>query len=246
MARSSLFTIGNQNQPRLFYRTHKVIQTLAGYTITYKGEELRQDDEDVFLQLVHLARNHVLGEKVEFTAFSFLTELGWKRSVEGYNRLKATLDRLQGTGLRISSDGGNDAGFQGALVRAFMWRDSSDAPLARWQVFLEPQIIKLFGKNEYTHVFWDQRLRLRSSIAKYLHGYYASHEFPYPISVQRLKGLTGSSVTRLTDFRKSLRRGLDQLVTEGFLDKWNIDAGDLVHVVRKPKPRRVQAEREAA
>ena len=240
IARSSLFTVGNQNEARAFYKAHKTIQTLAGCTITYKGEELRQDDEDVFLQLVHLARHHVLGERVEFTAYSFLKELGWKKSSEGYARLRTTLDRLQGTGLRVTGEmiGG---GYQGALVRKFMWKDDADNPLSRWVVFLEPEIIRLFAPNSYTQVWWEQRLRLKSSLAKYLHGYYATHEQPYPMKVETLRGLTGSRTTRLTDFRKALRKALDQLVLERFLDQWQIDGGDLVHVVRSAKTRHSMA-----
>lgn len=240
IARSSLFTVGNQNEPRVFYKSHKTIQTLAGCLITYKGEELRQDDEDVFLQLVHLARNHVLGERVEFTAYSFLKELGWKKSAEGYARLRCTLDRLQGTGLRVTGEviGG---GFQGALVRKFAWKDDAENPLPRWVVFLEPEIIQLFAPNSYTQVWWEQRLRLKSSLAKYLHAYYATHEQPYPMKVETLRGLTGSRTSRLTDFRKALRKSLDQLVKERFLDSWQIDAGDLVHVIRSSRSARLAA-----
>jgi hypothetical protein len=258
IARSSLFTVGNQNEPRVFHRTHKAIQTIAGYTITYKGEELRQDDEDCFLQLVHLARHHAAGDKVEFTAYSFLKELGWKKSSEGYERLRTTLDRLQLTGLRIStaageSEGGDGAGggYQGALVRKFAWKDETGRSLTRWVVFLEPEIVTLFAPNGYTQVFWEQRMRLRSSLAKYLHSYYASHESPYPIKSATLKSLSGSRASRLSDFRKSLRTALQQLVDEAFLDTWRIDANDLVHVVRSPKSKQqqlriAQAERAAA
>ena len=238
IARSSLFTVGNQNEPRTFYKTPKTIQTLAGYTITYKGEELRQDDEDVFLQLVHLARNHPLGEKVEFTAYSMLKELGWKKSSEGYMRLRKTLDRLQGTGLRVSSDVGH-GGYQGALVRKFSWRDDAQNPLSQWVVFLEPEIVKLFGPNGYTQVWWAQRLRLKSSLAKFLHGYYATHEQPYAMKVETLRGLTGSRTARLGDFRKNLRRALEQLMRESFLDRWSIEPGDLVHVIRSPRNRQL-------
>lgn len=242
MARSALFTVGNKTEPRLFYKTHKMIQTISGFSISYKGEELRQDDEDVFLQLAHLARNHPLGERVEFTAYSFLKELNWSKSSEGYDRLKETLDRLQGTGLRITSQHpGEGGGFQGALVRKFAWKDDANEPLSKWVVWLEPEIVKLFSPNGYTQVFWEQRLRLKSSIAKYLHAYYASHESPYAMKVSTLQTLSGSRAKRLTDFRKALRKSLDQLVEERFLDSWNIDGGDLVHVIRSPKPNRAIA-----
>ena len=234
IARSSLFTVGNQNQPRQFFKTHRSIVSLAGFTLSFRGEELRQEDEDVFLQLTHLARNHVLGERVEFTAYSILKELGWKRSAEGYARLRLTLDRLQGAGLRVVSDN-NSGGYQGALVRKFAWKDDSDTPLSHWAVWLEPEIVKLFGPNGYTQVWWAQRLRLRSALAKYLHGYYGTHEEPYPMKVETLRALTGSRTQRLGDFRKAIRVALEQLVKECFLDRWHIDGNDLVHVVRSPK-----------
>lgn len=239
IARSSLFTVGNQNEPRSFYREHRTIQTLAGWVLTVRGEELRQDDEDVFLQLIHLARCRPLGEAVSFTAYSFLKELGWKRSVEGYNRLKASFDRLQFTSIRLSSDTTGADGFylyQGALVRKFTGKSAdSDEPKSKWTVWLEPEIIKLFGPSAYTQVWWEQRLRLRSALAKYLHSYFSTHEAPYPLKVETLKGLTGSRAARLTDFRKALRVALQQLVNEGFLDVWAIDGSDIVHVTRSVK-----------
>jgi len=63
LVRSALFTIGNSRQKRSF-RRDTVIAALGELEITYTGEELRQDDEDVFLQLVHLARLAPLGETV--------------------------------------------------------------------------------------------------------------------------------------------------------------------------------------
>lgn len=239
IARSSLFTVGNQNEPRAFYQTHRTIQTLAGWLMTVRGEELRQDDEDVFLQLIHLARCQPLGEAVSFSAYSFLKELGWKRSAEGYARLKASFDRLQFTSIRLSADTTDTGGFylyQGALLRKFVGKSSdSQAPKTKWSVWLEPEIIKLFGPSTYTQVWWEQRLRLRSALAKYLHSYFSTHEAPYPLKVETLKGLTGSRAARLTDFRKALRVALQQLVAEGFLDEWHIDGSDIVHVVRSTR-----------
>ena len=243
MARSALFTVGNKTEPRMYYKSHKTIQTISGYVITYRGEELRQDDEDVFLQLVHLARKHPLGERVEFAAYSLLKELNWSKSSEGYDRLRAMLDRLQGTSLRITSQHPGEGGFQGALIRKFAWKDDENAPLTKWVVFLEPEIVKLFSPNGYTQVFWEQRLRLKSSVAKYLHGYYGTHEQPYPMKVATLQTLSGSRAARLTDFRKALRKALDLLVTERFLDRWNIDGSDLVHVIRCSRSTQLAAAR---
>lgn len=247
LARSALFTVSNQKDPRAFFSQHRTIQTLAGWVMSVRGEELRQDDEDVFLQLVHLARTQPIEEGFEFSAYSLLKEIGWVRSSAGYTRLKTTLDRLQGTSLRLSSDGGGFKGYQGALVRKFMWKTpGSDQPLARWRVWLEPEIVSLFGPNGYTHLWWDQRLRLKSNLAKHLHGYFATHDAPYPIKVQTIRALSGSRTKRLTDFRKLLRTALEELVREKFLDHWEINEADLLIVVRSPKAKSVRESRPPA
>ena len=106
------------------------------------------------------------------------------------------LDRLQGTSLRITSQHPGRGGFQGALIRKFAWEDDENASLTKWGVFLEPEIVKLFSLNGYTQVFWEQRPRLKSSMVKYLHGYYATHEQPYPMKVATLQILSGSRAAR--------------------------------------------------
>ena len=236
LARSALFTVGNQNEPRSFYKQHRTIQTLSGWVMAVRGEELRQDDEDAFLQLVHLARTQPIDQGFEFSAYSLLKEMGWSRNSKGYARLKATLDRLQGTSLRLSSEGGGFKGYQGALVRKFTWKSpDSDEPLTKWRVWLEPEIVSMFGPTQYTQLWWEQRLRLKTNLSKYLHSYYATHESPFPMKVATIRALSGSRTARLTDFRKLLRTALDELVRESFLDAWEIMKGDLVSVIRSPK-----------
>lgn len=236
LARSALFTVSSCTEPRFFAKQHRTIQTLAGWVMSVRGEELRQDDEDTFLQLVHLARTQPLEHGFEFSAYSLLKQMAWSRNGASYARLKATLDRLQGTSLRIASEAGGFKGYQGALVRKFTWKSSdSQEPLARWRVWLEPEIVSLFGPTQYTQLWWDQRLRLKSNLAKYLHSYYASHEAPYAMKTQTIRALSGSRTARLSDFRKLLRTALDELVRESFLDSWEIAKGDLVHVIRSPK-----------
>lgn len=236
LARSALFTVGNKTEPRAFFKVHRTVQTLAGWVMSVRGEELRQDDEDTFLQLVHLARTYPIDQGFEFSAYSMLKEMGWSRNSTGYERLKATLDRLQGTSIRLSAADGSFKGYQGALVRKFTWKaPESNEPLTRWRVWLEPEIVTLFGPTQYTQLWWEQRLRLKSNLAKYLHSYFATHESPYPMKVQTIKALSGSRTARLTDFRKLLRSALEELVRESFLDSWEILKGDLVAVVRSPK-----------
>lgn len=73
-ARSALFNCNKASGKRQDYKNYPVA-SLAGAEITYTGEELRQDDADVFLEICHLARETPLGDRVEFTAYSMLKAL---------------------------------------------------------------------------------------------------------------------------------------------------------------------------
>ncbi|MEC4723934.1 plasmid replication initiator TrfA, partial [Noviherbaspirillum sp. CPCC 100848] len=85
LARSALFSVARQNEPRQHLK-ERPITSVKGVEIFYTGEELRQDDEDVFLNLVHLARSQPLGHEVSFTAYSMLKSMGWPTSAPSYER----------------------------------------------------------------------------------------------------------------------------------------------------------------
>ena len=52
LLRSALFNARNRKQPRAYLKKTDIAVLFEG-RITYQGEELRQDDETVWLQLIH-------------------------------------------------------------------------------------------------------------------------------------------------------------------------------------------------
>jgi hypothetical protein len=231
LARSALFNVSNRTARRRNFKQH-VIASVQGINIAYTGEELRQDDEDVFLQVLHIARTTPLGDGVEFTAHGMLMELGWGRNSRGYDRLRSCLDRLKATSMTISSESGAK-GYAGSLVRKFSWKaDDGNARLTKWCVWLEREIVALFGPSMYSHLEWAQRLSL-SPLAKWLHAFYMTHREPYGYKVATLHGLCGSETKQLFHFRNSLKESLELLRSIGFLKYWAIDGRtDVVNVTR--------------
>ena len=224
LARSALFTAGNPSDQRDNLKNAE-IYSVKGVKIFYTGEELRQDDEDVFLQIVHWARRFPLGDAVEFSAHSLLKALGWDTSSAGYSRLRDVLSRLKVTSVTVSADD-MDKGYAGSLIRTFAWDQS------RWVVQLEPKIIALFGNANYTWLDWKQRMEL-PPMAKKLHSYYFTHTQPFDLKVETLRALCGSKIASLSQFRYALKRNLNRLADVGFLSEWGIDKKtDLVSVVR--------------
>lgn len=102
MARSALFCVGSRKPRRQM--KNEVIASLEEATIRYTGAELRQDDEDVFLQLCHLARGRPVDDMIEFSAYAMLKSLGWGHSSKAYQRLRDCIDRLKANALKVSLD----------------------------------------------------------------------------------------------------------------------------------------------
>lgn len=227
--RSALFNVRNRNTARRDFKDEPIM-VLGDGEITYRGEELRQDDEDVWLQLMHLARLQPLGKQVEFTAYSMLTALGWATSSHGYNRLRRCIRRMQATSLAIHSKRLGQ-GISVSLIHEFEWEDERGAKLDCWRVWISPKMQQLFGDVYYTQLEWEQRRQL-GPIAKKLHGIYGSHAAPYPMKIETIKAGCGASAKRLREFKGSLIEALDELKEVGFLADWRIDK-DLVYVTRR-------------
>jgi hypothetical protein len=229
LVRGALFTVGNVRIKRAYLR-NTVVATLSGIEIRYTGEELRQDDQDVFLQIVHLARLVPLGAPVTFTAHAILKALKWHPNVRSYTRLRDTITRLKATGLEVRGD---QRGYSGSLIRDFYWKDDATGESSRvWSVRLEPQIAALFSHVAYSQIEWEQRLAL-GQLAKWLHSFYHTHRRPLAIKVDTIRKLCGSATKDLSKFRQLLRDALQELRSIAFLSDFNIDSKrDLVHVVR--------------
>lgn len=233
-ARSALFNVANARKGERHNFKRKEIATVKGATISYTGEELRQDDEDVFLQILHVARTQELGTEVRFTAYALLTELGWTKNSASYKRLVDCLDRLKASSVAVTVELANGReNYSGSLIRSFRWREQNgEAPLREWTVLLEREIIALFNPASYSRLDWKLRLQL-PPLAKWLHSFYITHQKPYPYKVATLHQLTGSEIADLRKFRYKLKQHLELLVEHGFFRSAKVDARtDLVLVER--------------
>lgn len=236
-ARSALFTVAHARKGARAHLKRRIVQSLTGISITYTGEELRQDDEDVYLQIIHCARSQDILTPVRFTASAMITELGWTRNNASYKRLVDCLDRMKASSIAVtvSSTEGVRANYTGSLIRAFRWReDSGGVTLREWEILLEREIVGLFSPDSYTRLDWKMRMKL-SPLEKWLHTFYHTHGTPFPYKVETIHALTGSEI-KLADLRKfryKLKKALQSLVDIGFFTSAYIDPRtDLVHVER--------------
>ncbi len=230
LARSALFNARRPNTPREMVKKLP-ISSVADVSIRYTGEELRQDDETVLLQLIHLTQHQPFGEDIQFTAYSFLKLIKWPNNGHYHHKLHTIIDRLNATGITISMKG---CVYGGSLVSNFVYLDEiTHEKRKEWLVCLDPKIINLFQSSGYCRITWVQRAALKKPLAQWLQAYYATHKKPYPVKIETIRDLSGSKTLALKSFRETLKKALDELVKVDFLTSYLIDEQGLVHVKRR-------------
>lgn len=255
--RCALFAARNRKDPRGYYtaRAPLKLQIIGGGCILYVGDELRQDDESVFLQLVHMAKE-ARSPIVTFTGQSMLKAIGWPIKGESYDRLVVTIRRLTAGLLEVHSPRLGDRVSTRLIAKYYAAGEDSEAGPgnAPWKVrvFDQDDPWLLLFENLYSRLEWETRLALPDGIATWLHGFYSSHREPFPHKLETLAAGAGLRLEhpddaileegqreakhkeRLREAKKSVRKGLDTLVRVGFLESFSISRLGIVEVVRAP------------
>lgn len=218
IVRSALFNARNKNQQRAYLKQAE-IAVIGNGCIKYTGEELRQDDETVWLQILHLAKEKPLEDIIEFTAYSILKSLNWPTTVFYYKKLEESLNRMSATSLVIESERLGKA-FGVSIIRKY--EKSGDGT---WRVWIEKEMKYLFDGNFYTLTEWEQRLALPIGIATWLHAYLASHKKPYDIKIETIVLGAGLTMSEKKHATEKIKKALVCLERVGFLKSWKIENG---------------------
>jgi hypothetical protein len=248
LLRCAIFNANNPNAARVQMKKEK-LASLENFEITFTGEDLRQDESNLLEELLHLARDTVLSERIEVSGYALLKRLGAGTSKKDYAKLVTMLERLQAGQITLKFHDGRD-GFIGSLVRKIKWRGATETGTTgktKWIIYLEPEVIRLFSGDDYTRLGVELRQKLKLELSKWLYNYYHTHAEPFPYSVATIHRLCGSQAKQLFHFRANLRKALEELKSIGFLKDWRIDEKDLVHVTRvSTKPIAATSARDQA
>lgn len=225
LLRGALFSIA---QERVIAKKRELVSTAAGIEIRFKGEKWNQTDLDVLEVLLHYARQQPLESNVGFSANEVLLELERGVGGEDHEQLKEELARLMGGVVEITWTKEKKT-FAGTLIKNY-YRDEE---ARQYVVIFDKKMLELY-EDGYTYIDWEQRRALgKKNLAKWLHGFYASHTDPFPYKVATLKTLCGSTTKRLSDFRKALSAALEDIKKVGAIKNWKIDPEtDKLYVIK--------------
>lgn len=231
LANSALFSVREKRAPRRRY-DEEIIASLNNVMMKYTGTQLDQDDHLVFMQLIHIARTTPLGEAVTVDAAEALRGLGWSDSEESYDRLRDSYKRmLEGT-VYVEDRKPKRWRLYGAHLINTIAGDET-ATGTRWSIVLDRSLARILTGNELTLIDWVRQRRL-SALAQWLHSFYATHAAPLPYKAATIYELCGSKYANKASFRQKLKKSLDELIDERFIEGYEIGPrpGFLVAVKR--------------
>lgn len=224
--RGALFSVSQESET---FAKRTLIASVEGIEIRFQGTRHNQTVLDVWEMLIHLARLQPLSSEVRFTAHAMLKALGRGTGKSQHEQLKQEMMNLAAGAAEITWTKERKS-FVGTLISSYF----RDEDTGLYVVKFNRDFGKLYASG-HTAIDWEQRKSLgQNNIAKWLHGFYSSHDQPYPYKVETLQRLCGSKSLR-KEFRRMLKVALEKLLGIGLITSWSINTETDLVSVTKPK-----------
>ena len=209
----------------------------ARTTITITGWRLDQHDCDVWLEVMHLARNTAPGSEVRFTIHSMLKRLNLPTTGSNhYESLGRRLKNLMET--TISYETPDSIGGAGSLIASFHIDKSTGEAV----VTTNPKTRSLWETVSWIDV--EQRRSLGANqLAKAMHAMLAAVADWSPMRLDTLMQRVGAEYGRIRDFKLPLESVLEDFKARGWIRSYAIGKGDsgLVTIDKVPTPSQARA-----
>lgn len=202
--RSALFSVVARGKRR--YMERELVAAMAGVEIRYTGVRLDQKDLDVWSAVLHVARTQSLADECHITGYQLLKLQGLPDQTENYRTLDERLSRLSATAVDVKVRGSS---YEGSLIDE-VYRFEKSKRSKDYVIKLNPKISSLFSRENFTHLDREVRHELHNQqLAMWLHAFYSTHAQPYPLKIETLLALCGSSAKTLSSFKQKLLSALE-------------------------------------
>lgn len=216
-ARSAIFTVRNKKEPRQSLQNSTIFHMERAVKVTFTGIELRADDDElVWQQILNYAKHYPLGEPVEFNLHQLCKDLSWSVNARNYERLRACITRLKANEIKVENARvGKGVGI--SLIREYEYEGTADKG-TKYRVWIHPNLILLFAGKNSTRVEWKQYVDL-SPVARRMYDYFASHKQPFPLRLDSLHSLCGSSCGTAYRWKQMVEKACAELMASGMIKK---------------------------
>lgn len=211
-----------------------VIFTMSQYNVAFSGENLDQNDLEVWDTLMYLAKRDNVDNELRITLYELQKVM--RMPDTGANR-KAIIARIKRLSFGQVSIKANDKEYFGSLLDDGFIDNNGDGKLV---VRYNKKLSYLFTDGDYTLLSVDIRHLIGANqLARWLYSFYESHNTkPMPFSLDFLKQLCRSE-SEPKEFKRMLKNALE-LVKKAYLSinlksKWDYELTDNDYLIICPK-----------
>lgn len=148
LARSALFQCRDNRKPRAYFDNVALFMLGEG-ALTYKGEELRSKDEDLFVTLAHRARDLPSGKMVVRATSSDICKMNdWRQDQRYYNDIYLSIQRMKAGVITV---------FSRRLAKALKCQHALDAGASNDELARLHDELAEFEKSALSVVPLDQK-----------------------------------------------------------------------------------------
>jgi hypothetical protein len=230
VARSAIFTVRSWKAERKAHRDAPIF-SVGNVRLTFTGVELRAaDDEIVWQQLLHYARNFGPDNWIEFTPTQLCRDLGWSVNATYRAKLRQSIMSLLSATILVENTQ-HEKGLAVRFVDTFEYETPEGEKLPRWRVKLGKEMAKWFSNHQFTQIELHG-YREMTPVARRICDYVCSHQAPYALKLETLKSMCGSETKAVKRWREQVREALAQLQSASFIRSWEVTSEDLVTIIR--------------
>ena len=218
--RSALFPALNFKEGRPFLK-EKRLASVEGVAVIFTGEQFDQSDLDVFLELLNIAKETLLGVECSFSAYSLLKTLGRATGNANHKWLHSVLIRLRSGTVDMTD---HKIRYFGGLIEGGF----KDEITKHYTISINPKWARFFKAGLWASLDNNQRRALgRNQTAKALHAYYSTHAAPGPHSYRKLAELVGLENSNKRDMKANIIKAHEELKRVGFLSDYEAGANTI-------------------
>jgi hypothetical protein len=200
--RSSLFGIIRTGRRKMV--KNQQIESMSQYEVFFTGEQLDQNDLDVWDSLTYMAKMNNYNDNLKTTFYELCKLIGYSRNKQAYDRIKSRVERLQIATIKITYNGKI---YGGHLINEYLIEDKTGKLL----ITFNKDLLSIFLSKDYTITNKKIKDELgENQLASWLFRFYETHKNPIPFSIEYLKKLCGSE-TDIRDFKRKLKLSCDCL-----------------------------------
>ncbi|MDC0535802.1 plasmid replication initiator TrfA [Francisellaceae bacterium] len=228
---SSLFTTASKKQARERFSRKTIVTYDEQIQITYSGDELRTDDEDVFMCILTMASEQKLGNNnymVETTHYKFLKMLNWPITTDYYDKLDLILDRFVASSLTVKF---KEKNLKMSILTHTLGTGDDQGRCGNLKIFLSPHMQTLFTQENVTLIDSVKRNKMSALANKMLS---ILNEYPdarIELTVSLIFEISGSTATTI-NFKKMLKRSLKEMKESSLISSFVVTRDNKVIIDR--------------